>query len=38
MQHFDDIYARAAARKGGEHELEQLLAPIQETTDLRTVS
>ncbi len=38
MQHFDDIYARAAARKGGERELEQLLTPTQDTTDLSTVS
>ena len=38
MQHFDDIYARAAARKGGERELEQLLAPTRDTTDLSTVS
>ena len=38
MQHFDDIYARAAARKGGERTLEQLLAPVRDTTDLSTVS
>ena len=38
MQHFDDIYDRAAARKGGERELEQLLAPTRDTTDLSTVS
>ena len=38
MQHFDDIYARAAARKGGERELEQLLAPTRDTIDLSTVS
>ncbi len=38
MQHFDDIYARAAARKGGERELEQLLTPTRDTTDLSTVS
>ena len=38
MQHFDDIYARAAARKGGERALEQLLAPVRDTTDLSTVS
>lgn len=38
MQHFDDIYARAAARKGGERALEQLLVPVRDTTDLRTVS
>ena len=38
MQHFDDIYARAAARKGGERELEQLLVPTRDTTDLSTVS
>ena len=38
MQHFKDIYARAAARKGGDRELEQLLAPTQDTTDLSTVS
>ena len=38
MQHFDDIYDRAAARKGGERELEQLLAPTRDTIDLSTVS
>ena len=38
MQHFDDIFARAAARKGGERELEQLLVPTRDTTDLSTVS
>lgn len=38
MQHFDDIYARAAARKGGERALEQLLVPVRDTTDLRTIS
>ena len=38
MQHFDDIYARAAARKGGVRELEHLLAPTRDTTDLSTVS
>ena len=38
MQHFKDIYARAAARKGGDRELEQLLALTQDTTDLSTVS
>ena len=38
MQHFDDIYARAAARKGGDRELENLLAPVRNRTDLRTVS
>jgi len=33
MQHFDDIYRRAATRKGGDQALETLLAPVKATTD-----
>ena len=38
MQHFDEIYARAAARKGGEPELENLLATVRDRTDVSALS
>jgi len=38
MQHFDKIYERAAARKGGEKSLEALLATVSGTTDLTKIS
>ena len=38
MQHFDEIYARAAARKGGEPELENLLATVSDRTDVSALS
>jgi len=38
MQHFDKIYERAAARKGGAKALEDLLAPMETLADLRALS
>ena len=38
MQHFDNIYERAAALKGGESVLEELLVPMQESVNLGSLS
>lgn len=38
MQHFDEIYRRAAARKGGDRALEALLDPIKAATDLKKIT
>ena len=38
MQHFEDIYRRAAVRKGGDKALESLLAPVKEKTKLEKIS
>ena len=38
MQHFDKIYERAAARKGGAKALEDLLAPTETLADLRSLT
>ncbi len=38
MQHFDDIYRRAAVRKGGDQALEALLTPVKATTNLKKLT
>jgi 3-methyladenine DNA glycosylase Tag len=38
MQHFDQIYERASARKGGDQALQGLLDPIREPIDLAALS
>ena len=38
VQHFDDIYRRAASRKGGNQALEALLDPVKAATNLTQVA
>jgi hypothetical protein len=35
MQHFDDIYRRAAVRKGGDQALEALLTPVKADNEFK---